>query len=206
MRKFIFVLLPAVIVMGVAAGCASKPTKGGKAEKIAECVFPNSHEAAPGWICDQPVDGIPVAGMGSATKSDAGYDFMKQMAATGARLQLAQNMRVQMQNMIKQYVETTGAASKETVDRVNTSVTRQITDQSLQGTRIVRSITGPDGTLYVLVGLDEAGAQQLTEAAIKTSMNNDQAAWQQFRAQKGQDELAADIAKQKIEFEKQKSN
>ncbi len=130
---------------------------------------------------------------------------MKQMAATGARVQLAQNMKVQMQNMIKQYVETTGAASKETVDLVNTSVTKQITDQTLQGTKILKSISGPDGTLYVLVGLDTAGAQQLTEAAIKTSMNNDQAAWQQFRAQKGQDELAADIAKQRVEFEKQRN-
>jgi len=201
MRKFIFVLLSTVAVIGVTS-CSSTPTK----EKMADCTFPNSHESAPGWVCDQPVEGIPVAAMGSAAKSDVGYDFMKQMAATGARVQLAQNMKVQVQNMIKQYVETTGAASKETVDRVNTSVTKQITDQSLRGTRIVRSVTSPDGTLYVLVGLDESMAQKLTEAAIKTSMNNDQAAWQQFRAKKGQDELAADIAKQKMEFEKQKGN
>ncbi len=201
MRKFIFVLLSAAIVIGV-TGCSGTRAK----EKMAECVFPNSHESAPGWICDQPVEGIPVAATGSAAKSDAGYDFMRQMAATGARVQLTQNMRVQVQNMIKQYVETTGAASKETVDRVNTSVTKQITDESLQGTKIVKSIIGPDGTLYVLVGLDEAGAQKLTEAAIKTSMYNDQAAWQQFRAQKGQEELAADIAKQRVEFNKQRGN
>lgn len=200
MRKIIYVLLSAVVVISV-TGCSSAPTK----EKVADCVFPNSKEAAPGWVCDQPVEGMPVAAMGSAAKSDAGISFMKQMAATDARVQLAQNMKVQVQNMIKQYAETTGAASKETVDRVNTSVTKQITDQTLQGTKIMQSRTGPDGTLYVLVGLDEAGAQKLTEAAIKTSMNNDQAAWQQFRAQKGQDELAADIAKQKVEFEKQKN-
>lgn len=200
MRKIIYVLLSAVAAIGV-TGCSSAPTK----EKVAECVFPNSRESAPGWICDQPVEGITVAAMGSATKSDAGLAFMKQMAATAARVQIAQHMKVQVQNMIKQYVETTGAASKETVDRVNTSVTKQITDQTLQGTKILRSITGPDGTLYVLVGLDTAGAQQLTEAAIKTSMGNDQAAWQQFRAQKGQDELAADIAKQRVDFEKQKN-
>jgi hypothetical protein len=201
MRKFIYVLLSTAFAIGI-AGCSSSPAK---LEKLAECVFPNTKEAAPLWVCDAPLEGIPVAAMGSAAKSDAGLDFMKDMAATGARVRLAQNMKVQVQNMIKQYVETTGAASKETVDRVNTSVTKQITDQSLQGTKILRSITGPDGTLYVLVGLDTAGAQQLTEAAIKTSMNNDQAAWQQFRAQKGQDELAADIAKQKMEFEKQKN-
>jgi hypothetical protein len=123
---------------------------------------------------------------------------MKQMAATEARVQLAQNMKVQVQNMIKQYAETTGAGSKETVDRVNTSVTKQITDQTLQGTKIFRSIVAPDGTMYVLVGLDEVAAQKLTENAVKTSMNNDQAAWQQFKAQKGHDELAAEIAKQKV--------
>jgi hypothetical protein len=200
MRKFIFVLLSFIAVIDI-TGCSSTPAKVAEAD----CVFPNSKEAAPGWVCDQPVEGMSVAAVGSAAKSDAGHDFMKQMAATGARVQLAQNMKVQVQNMIKQYVETTGAASKETVDRVNTSVTKQITDQSLQGTRIMKSVTGPDGTLYVLMGLDESMAQKLTEAAIKTSMNNDQAAWQQFRAQKGQDELAADIAKQKVEFEKQKN-
>ena len=200
MSKIINALLVFAVTLGIAA-CSSSPAKP---DKMAECTFPNSKEAAPGWVCDQPVEGMSVTAMGSAAKSDAGYDFMKQMAATAARLQLAQNMKVQVQNMIKQYVETTGAASKETVDRVNTSVTKQITDQSLQGTKIVKSISGPDGSLYVLVGLDTTGAQQLTEAAIKTSMGNDQAAWQQFRAQKGQDELAADIAKQKVEFAKSK--
>ena len=200
MRKFAYVLLSAAGVFGF-AGCGSAPAK---MAPVAECSFPNSSQPAPLWVCDAPVEGMAVGAVGAAAKSDAGIAFMKQMAATDARVQLAQNMKVQVQNMIKQYVETTGAASKETVDRVNTSVTKQITDQTLTGTKIFRSATGPDGTLYVLVGLDEVAVQKLTESAVKTSMGNDQAAWQQFRAQKGQDELAAEIAKQKVEFEKQK--
>ncbi len=194
MSKLTNMLLISVVALGVVA-CSSTPPK---AEKVAECVFPGSDRAAPLWVCDAPVEGMTVGAVGSAPKSDAGIAFMKQMAATEARVQLAQNMKVQVQNMIKQYAETTGAANAETVDRVNTSVTKQITDQTLQGTKIFRSIAGPDGTMYVLVGLDEAGAQKLTETAVKTSMNNDQAAWQQFKAQKGQDELAAEIAKQKV--------
>ncbi len=194
MSKITNMLLTSVIALGVAA-CSSAPAK---VEKMAECVFPGSDKEAPLWVCDAPVEGMTVGAVGSSAKSDAGIAFMKQMAATEARVQLAQNMKVQVQNMIKQYAETTGAASAETVDRVNTSVTKQITDQTLQGTKIFRSIVGPDGTMYVLVGLDEAGAQKLTETAVKTSMNNDQAAWQQFKAQKGQDELAAEIAKQKV--------
>lgn len=202
MRKFTCVLLSTVTLIGF-TGCSSAPAK--VAPAVAECTFPSSDKPAPGWVCDAPVEGLAVSAVGAAAKSDAGIAFMKQMAATDARVQLAQQVRVQVQNMIKQYAETTGAASKETVDRVNTSVTKQITDQSLAGSKIFKSITGPDGTLYVLVGIDEAQTQKLTEAAVKTSMGNDQAAWQQFRAQKGQDELAAEIAKQKVDFEKQKN-
>jgi len=195
MSKITNVLLTAVITLGVAA-CSTPPAK---VEKVAECVFPGSDKPAPLWVCDAPVEGMTVGAVGMAAKSDAGIAFMKQMAATEARVQLAQNMKVQVQNMIKQYAETTGAATKETVDRVNTSVTKQITDQTLQGTKIFRSIVAPDGTMFVLVGLDELAAQKLTETAVKTSMGNDQAAWQQFKALKGQDELAAEIAKQKVE-------
>lgn len=205
MSKITNVLLSAVVVMGVSACASTQAPAPAPVEKVAECVFPGSSTAAPVWVCDAPVEGVSVSAVGSAAKSDAGIGFMKQMAATDARVQLAQNMKVQVQNMIKQYVETTGAANKETVDRVNTSVTKQITDQTLQGTKIFRSIQAPDGTLYVLVGLDETSAAKLTEAAVKTSMANDQAAWQQFKAQKGQDELAAEIAKQKVEFDKTKN-
>ena len=199
MRKFTYVLFFAVTLLGL-TGCSSAPAK---VTQVSECVFPGSDKPAPLWVCDAPVEGLAVSAVGAAAKSEAGMGFMKQMAATDGRVQLAQQVRVQVANMIKQYAETTGAGSAETVDRVNTSVTKQITDQSLAGSKVFKSITGPDGTLYVLVGIDEAATQKLTEAAVKTSMNNDKAAWQQFKAQKGHDELAAEIAKQKVEFEKQ---
>lgn len=194
MSKLSTVLLCSVVALGLAA-CGSNPPKA----KVADCVFPNTQDAAPGWICDAPVDGVEVSAVGSAEKSAAGLDFMKNMAATAARVQLAQRMKVQVQNMVKQYVETTGAGKDETVDKVNTSVTKQITDQTLVGTKIYMSRVGPDGTMYVLVGLDAASVQKLTEAAVKTSMNNDRALWQKFQAGKAQDEMAADIAKQKLE-------
>lgn len=190
-------LLVAAMVASLAACGSAK-----KEEKVVECRFDNSSTPAPGWICDEPVPGVAVSAVGRAEKTNAGVAFQRQMAATDARVQLAQAMRVQVQNMIKQYVETTGAANSETVDRVNTSVSKQITNEMLTGTKILKSTTGPDGTVYMLVGLDEQAAQKLAETAIKTSMNNERAAWQQFRAKKGQEELAEEIAKQKIEMQR----
>lgn len=176
------------------SACGSDDVK----EAAEDCVFPDAPAAAaPGWICDQPVEGVAVSAVGVAEKSAAGHSFMKNMAATDARVQLAQAMQVHVQNMVKQYAETTGAADSETVDKVNTSVTKQITDETLVGTKIFKTRTSPNGALYVLLGMDASVAATATENALKTSMNNDNALWQQFKAQKGQEELAASIANMK---------
>ena len=195
MKRLISISLASAVVL-MFGGCASAPKN--KLEAVAECVFPNTTVQAPLWVCDAPIEGVEVAATGRAEKSGAGLEFMKQMGATAARVQLAQRMKVRVQNMVKQYAETTGAGSAETVDQVNTVVTKQITDQSLEGSRIYRTITSPDGALYVLVGLDKASVQKITENSVKTSMKNDQAQWQQFKAKQGQDELAAAIASQEV--------
>jgi hypothetical protein len=186
-------LLMFVIGLGVAA-CSAPPAK---VEKMAVCMFPDSDDAAPPWVCGAPVEGMAAGAVGSAARSDAGTAFMKQIAANAARVELAQTMKVQVGNMIVQYGEASGAGSKEAVDRVRVSVARQITDQTLYGSRIFKSIIAPDGEMFVVVGLDEAGLQNMAEAAIKASMNIDQAAWKIFLARKSPDELAAEIAGRK---------
>lgn len=186
----------AYLAAGVALSTLLISCGGDKKEEVADCVFPDAPgSAAPGWVCDEPVKNLEVSAVGSATKSGAGHDFMKSMASTAARVQLAQNMKVQIRNMIKQYVEATGAADTETVDKVMTSVTKQITNETLIGTKIYKTRTSPNGNLYVLVGMDSASVEQATQKALKTSMKNERALWQQFKAQKTQDELAAEISK-----------
>jgi hypothetical protein len=192
--KKVLSLTSAVALSVLLSACAAKQEV--VKEAVPDCTFPDSPTvAAPGWVCDEPVPGIDVSAVGSADKSGAGNDFMKQQAAASARVQLAQNMKVQVTNMIKQYAETTGVGESETVDKVNTSVTKQITDETLMGSRIYKSRRSPAGTLYVLVGIDTKNFVSKTQDMLKTSMNNDKALWQQFKASKSQDELAADIAK-----------
>jgi hypothetical protein len=96
--------------------------------------------------------------------------------------------------MIKQYSETTGAGDSETVDQVNTSVTKQITKETLIGSRIFRQMPTPTGGIVVLVGLAPEIVGKIAEQSIKTSMKNERALWQKFQAGKAQDELAAEIA------------
>ncbi len=184
--------LPMALMAGaLLVGCASSP----KTEPVAECVFADgSNQPAPAWVCGAPVDGIELSAVGYADKSAAGVNFMKQMAATAARVELAQTYRAEVQNMIKQYAETTGSADSETVDMVNTSVTKQVTKESLAGSRIVRQMSTPTGGMVVVVGLDAASYEKLQQHSIKTSMDNDKALWQKFSAGKAFNELAEEMA------------
>ncbi len=63
------------------------------------------------------------------------------------------------------------------------------------GSRVFRQTTGPDGTMYVLVGVDEGTAKRVVQQAVQTSMNNDRAQWQQFQGAKLQADLAAEVYK-----------
>ncbi len=164
-------------------------------QPVASCIFADgSNQPAPEWVCGAPVNGIDLSAVGYADKSGAGANFMKQMAATASRVELAQTMKVEVQNMIKQYSETTGAGDSETVDQVNTSVTKQITKETLVGSRIFRQMPTPTGGIVVLVGLAPEIVSNIAEQALKTSMKNERALWQKFQAGKAQDELAAEIA------------
>ena len=163
---------------------------------VADCTYPDANtQVAPGWVCDEPIPGVELSAVGFAKKSSAGFSFMKQMAVADARVQLAQTFKIHVSNMIKQYAETTGAADSETVDQVNTSVSKLITSETLIGSRLFKSKVSPVGSLYVIVGLDSTNVQRAAEDSIKASMKNDNALWQQFKAKKAQDELAADIAR-----------
>ena len=163
-------LLPAFTALFLIS-CSStpEPPKAPPPERVTdviECAYPDHpSQAAPEWVCNESLDPYEVAAVGIAEKSRAGIAFMEQIAATNARVKLAQQIRVQVQNMVKTYLETTGSGDSETVDRVNTSVTRQITDESLAGSKVVKKITNQVGTLYVLVAIDETEFNSLTSEA-----------------------------------------
>lgn len=166
---------------------------------VADCVFPNTEQAAPTWVCDEPVEGLELQAVGIAEKSDAGISYMKDLAAADARGRIASEFRVRVDKMVKSYIGTTGVGDTETVDRAAESVLKTISSETLQGTKVYKSRTGPNGRLYVLVGVNQANLEKSAKQAAKTSMNNDNALWQQFKAKQGFDEMAEEISKQKVQ-------
>lgn len=164
MRKIFCVLLSATVFLGADA-FGGTPTTTGKTIKAKKCLFPKSRKRAPSWVCSAPADGSVMTAVGSAGKSGAGISFMEQMAAADARMQLARNLRGTGQ---KASAGSTDVAGRDTAES-DSALTTRIADESLQGTKIMKKARGPDGTLYVLVGIDARTAQKLRE-----SINADQ--------------------------------
>lgn len=189
--KLVSFLMSSVVLVACSKDVVNTPVTA-----VPDCVFADgSNQAAPDWVCGAPVDGVALSAVGYSEKSAAGPNYMKQMAATAARVELAQVLSVDLQNMVKQYVETTGAGDAETVDRVNSVVTKQVTEQQLIGSQVVRQMPTPSGGLVVLVGLDPSQAEGVAESILRTSMRNEAALFQKLEAEKSFDELAEEIAK-----------
>ena len=152
MRKLFCMLLSAAMVLSANAFADTRApaAAGAKVMKAKRCLFPNSRKRAPDWVCDARADGMALTAVGSAAKSGAGISFMEEMAAADARVHLARNLRRSVQNRLQG-------------DRDSALITR-IANDSLQGAGIVKSAYGPDGTLYVLVGIDEQNAKKLVDS------------------------------------------
>lgn len=189
-----------VLAASLVLAACSKDVVNAPVASVPDCVFADgSNQAAPDWVCGAPVSGVALSAVGYSEKSAAGPNYMVQMAATAARVELAQVLSVDLQNMVKQYVETTGAGDAETVDRVNSVVTRQLTEQKLIGSKVIRQMPTPTGGLVVLVGLDPDQTQGIAESILRTSMRNEAALFQKLEAEKSFDELASEIAKRRIQ-------
>lgn len=154
MRKLLFVLLSAALVLsGYAVGdtlVVNAPQA--KVSKAKKCLFPKSRKRAPAWVCNAQADGLAVAAVGSAAKSKAGLAHMEQMASADARAQLVRDLRGKARQK-----------SASGADATNSDVAG-ISAETLTGTKIMKRAYAPNGTLYILMGLDETEAQKLREA------------------------------------------
>lgn len=187
-------MIMAVGVSMLLGACTdTKPDEADIPVVVDECTWPDAPgSVAPEWVCSGYIEGAELAGVGSHKSKVP--SLARQKAQLDARVDLAQNMKVHVENLTKAYLETTGSGDEETVDQAVTSTSKQITDQTLIGVKTLRTRVSPNGTTYVIVGLNPEDVDRVTETALRTSMNNERAAWQQFRAQKGYDELAKEIA------------
>ena len=188
MKKLI---LPVAAALFIFTGCGNnQPQK----PNFNQCKV--NGEAAPQWVCNggATMEG-GIFGVGSAPKSPMGISFQRTEAMAQARDEIARQMKVKVKNMIKNYMSATGVGDNQTAERVSTQVSKQLTSQVLNGSKLLKTWQGNDGTMYVLVGMNKS-IKENVKNAVKTTFHNDEALWQEFKAKKAQEELDAEIDKE----------
>ena len=190
-----FLLIMGTMLFLVACGGASNNVAQ---EDIKDCAFPDDGRTeAPLWVCLERLDNLKLSAVGNYEATNAGLTFQKQQAMAAARVQIAQVMEVNVTNMVKSFAETTGFGDTETVDRVASNTTKQITSQTLQGSKLYRQAKNPEtGTLFVLVGMGDAELDAALNDIINRSFTSEgdaQADWQRLQADKSFEELQAEV-------------
>jgi len=185
MKKLFVLLIVLVFALVFIGGCASTPSTV------------DEYEDAPSWVLD---GGSSVeegsAAVGSAKISKAGMNFTRTEALAYARDELAKQLGVKVKNMVKNFTQSTGIGDDETVDKVSSQVSTQVTKETISGSRQKDVWISPSKDLYVLVYIDSETLKASVKNSVQTSMKNEAALWQQFQAKKAYDDLDKEIEKE----------
>ncbi len=177
MKRTILGLFSLAVCIGF-TGCKSTPPVDSD-----ETMF-DVLQAKVGEIGDK--GGMAAVGMGESRKPDVALAKAK----LDARKNLAQLVQVKIENLEKAFVEEVGDAESSEMNELFSSATKQITSQTLQGTRPkIQKYDTKAGvtTAYVLMVLNP----DIIDESLKNS--NAKHLYERFRASKAFDELDKEI-------------
>ncbi len=185
-KKGMLISLSAMVVLGV-TGCGGDTPKPAEEEGDFRCH--KEGVLAPEWACTPDVAGA-FADVGSAPLSAAGEGFSRREALANARSNLAQQVESKVKDKVETFVRGTGIGSGESVDKVTTQVSKQVAQVTLKGSKQVKYWQNPKtNTIYVEVAVPESSINEEAKAAVKTSLKNDDAMWQQFQSKNALESL-----------------
>ncbi|EGJ51821.1 LPP20 family lipoprotein [Desulfocurvibacter africanus] len=185
-----------LFTLALIAGCAATEEKAADAPIAGDA---GVLAGAPQWVFNPEREGL-ITEIGSAPKSLGGFQAQRTEALGNARDALARLLSVKVQNSLKNFSQQTGVGDDQTMDKVVVSTSNQLAKVELNGAGQKELWIGKDGTMYVLVALESDKVAAAMKKLAVSSFKNENALWQQFQAQKAQDQLSLEIEK---EFNKQ---
>ena len=176
------ILLAVAVLSFAVIGCGPKHTVI-NAGQLNACL-----KDAPAWVLAGGAEG-GLSAVGSAKLSNAGLNFTRSEALANGRDELARVMQVKVENMFKNFTQTTGIGDKETVDKVVSNVSRQIASQTISGSKQAEVWVSECNELFVLVVADAPAIEKEIKAQAVSSYRNEQALWQQIQAKNALKEM-----------------
>jgi len=180
----------ALTVSAILAACSSAPDP-------AEALNKN----IPEWVLNPVLeDGLA----SSVCVTSSGHMSTDKAQATSlARVELAQQINTRVKALDKTYQEKVNVNNEAQMGSTFSSVSKQLTNQSLTGARVIKTayahFNGKD-QLCVLTALGSSSTKELFDNIIKESerqmsIDQEKVLYQEFKAQKAQEELEAELNK-----------
>lgn len=137
-----------------------------------ECNFGGEYYevAAPKWICEPNTDREMYAkqASGSSANKSGGTAHQRQLAILDANRTLAGQFKLDVIATIKSSSGTLGIDGAAGGSGASKDTSEALVNFELKGTEIINTIIGPNGHVYVHVGMPRAVLQQNIDLAIDT--------------------------------------
>ncbi|MER2494229.1 LPP20 family lipoprotein [Catenovulum sediminis] len=176
-------------VVSVLAACGS--TQSGNSSPVASNI--------PDWVLNPYAeDGIAAT---DCVRFTGNLSVDSKMAAANSRVALAQQIETRVEALDKTYSNRTDSNDESTVGTTFSSVSKQVSKQTLNGARVVKTdivnIAGKDHVCSKME-LNPGATQQLLETLItkserKINPQDQKFLYQEFKAYKAEQDLAAEI-------------
>ena len=179
---FILVVLGAFL----AAGCS------GTGNKIDNEALEEEFKNAPKWVLTGHLQ-EETSAVGSARIGKGGLQFARTEALARARDELARQVSVKVETLVNNFAQQTGIGNDQMLDSFSKQVSRQITNETLAGSRQEDIWISPSSDVYVLVVMDSEQIKDAVRREMVSSYRRDEARWQEFKAKNGAEELDREL-------------
>lgn len=172
----------------LALGCSKN------AKRVDNKELQKEFKNAPEWVLTGHVTGM-MSAVASARIGKGGLQFARTEALARGRGELASQLSVKVKSLVNNFNQQTGIGSDQTADAFSKQVSRQVTNETLAGSRQEDMWISPSSDVYVLVVVETSEVKSAVKREIVSSYQKDEARWQEFKSKNGNEELDREIEK-----------
>ena len=183
MKKTYFTLCALILAALILGSCGSSPAGAGASGP--------ANANTPEWLNDFPPEDV-LWGIGSAKQSTENLSMT--MADARARQEVARQLSVLAEGMVKDYARDAGTVGNQTSLQLAESVARQLTSAQLSGATPIKRWKAPDGTWWYLVQMKKADAAKAAAGVI----DNEAARYAEFKSMEALKEMDALLSKSSV--------
>jgi len=155
-------------------GCAG--TRSGSTEE-------RGSKDMPSWALDTPIDDNIIYAVGQGKKQNP--SLAKKTATGRARSEISQQVSIKVASLFNDFMQESGVGENAQALEFTENVTKQVSNNVLNGSKVSKTYAAKDGTIFVLVEYSLDLAKQEALKAVKS----EEALFNELKARQGLEAL-----------------